>query len=55
MNKLIWYILGATGLGLTIIPAIMVFNGVISSDTHKNCMIAGMVIWFVSASKLIKR
>ncbi|MEZ4902265.1 MAG: hypothetical protein R2822_11160 [Spirosomataceae bacterium] len=55
MNKFIWYILGATGLGLTIVPAILVFNGMITPDTHKNYMIAGMLIWFISATKLIKR
>jgi len=55
MNKFIWYILGATGLGLTIVPAILVFNGIIAADTNKNCMITGMLIWFVSATKLIKR
>ncbi|AEI48907.1 hypothetical protein [Runella slithyformis] len=53
--KLLWYILGITGLGLTIIPAIMVFNGALTSEVNKNYMTAGMFLWFVAATKLIKR
>ena len=53
--KLLWYLLGAAGLGLTIIPAIMVFNGTLSAEINKNCMTAGMFIWFIAAAKLMKR
>lgn len=53
--KLLWYILGVTGLGLTIVPALMVFNGALTSDVNKNCMAVGMFLWFVAAAKLIKR
>ena len=53
--KLLWYLLGALGLGLTIIPAIMVFNGALSASENKNYMTIGMIIWFLAATKLIKR
>ncbi len=53
--KLLWYLLGGLGLGLTIIPAIMVFNGTLSSSENKNYMTIGMIIWFLAATKLIKR
>ena len=37
------------GLGLTIIPSILVYMTMISHDTHINLMGAGMVLWFATA------
>ena len=37
------------GLGLTIIPSILVFMLVISHDMHINLMGLGMVMWFITA------
>lgn len=37
------------GLGLTILPAFLVFSGVIPWQSHANLMAAGMVLWFVTA------
>lgn len=34
------------GLGLTIIPSILVFKGVMSMDMNKNLMMLGTVMWF---------
>jgi hypothetical protein len=37
-------------LGMTIVPAFLVFFGVISWQTHAGLMTAGMVLWFATAS-----
>ncbi len=37
------------GLGLTIVPSILVYMTLISHDMHTNFMGAGMVLWFVTA------
>ncbi len=42
-------ILSFIGLGLTIIPSILVYLGTISHDMHINLMAAGMITWFVTA------
>ena len=36
-------------LGLTLIPAFLVFTGNISLDSSKMLTLAGTIIWFVSA------
>lgn len=38
-----------TGLGLSIIPAILVFQESITPDTCKNLMTVGTVMWFTTA------
>jgi hypothetical protein len=43
------------GLGLSIIPAFLVFGGVVSKDVHFRLMIVGMVMWFGTAIFWIKR
>ena len=43
------------GLGLTIIPAILVAAGNLSWTTHANLMTAGMILWFVSAPFWMKK
>lgn len=42
-------IMSYIGLALTIVPSILVFNQVISMELHFGLMIAGMVMWFVTA------
>jgi hypothetical protein len=37
------------GLGLTVVPAFLVFIGNISWNSHANLMLAGTLIWFASA------
>ena len=37
------------GLGLTLIPSLLVFAGNISFDSSKMLMFIGTIIWFVSA------
>jgi len=37
------------GLALSVVPAFLVFYGVITWDAHANLMIVGMVLWFATA------
>jgi hypothetical protein len=36
----------AIGLGLTVVPAFLVFADVVSWDTHATLMLVGTVLWF---------
>lgn len=47
-------LIGAAGLALTVVPAVLVALGQISLDRNKTLMLAGMVLWFVSAP-LVRR
>ena len=47
--KLLIKFISYVGLGLTLIPAYLVFTGDISLDSNKIIMFIGTVIWFVSA------
>lgn len=37
------------GLGLTVVPAFLVFTGAIAWKTHAALMLVGTVLWFASA------
>ncbi|MCH7512522.1 MAG: hypothetical protein IH947_01045 [Bacteroidetes bacterium] len=43
------------GFGLTLIPALLVWSGVINLDMNKTLMLLGTVIWFVCAPFAFKR
>ncbi|WKN33536.1 hypothetical protein PZB74_09355 [Porifericola rhodea] len=47
--KTIVKILSLIGLVLTLLPAILYFYDYISADLHKQLMLCGTLIWFVSA------
>jgi high-affinity Fe2+/Pb2+ permease len=47
--KPILILLSFTGLMLTILPAVLVFQGIIEKDLHKNLMLTGTALWFVTA------
>ena len=47
MNNLL-KIISFTGLGLTIIPSLLVLAGQIDIDLNKNLMIVGTVLWFAT-------
>jgi len=47
--KLLTSILALAALCLTVIPAILVFNGTIENDLNKKLMAAGTLLWFVTA------
>ncbi|MEZ5038876.1 MAG: hypothetical protein R2828_03265 [Saprospiraceae bacterium] len=54
INKNILKIIGVVGLGLTIIPSILVFVGSLSFETNKPLMLVGMVLWFLVAPGLTR-
>jgi hypothetical protein len=39
----------ALALGLTVVPAFLVFAGTITWETHATLMLAGAVLWFGTA------
>jgi hypothetical protein len=43
------------GLGLTIVPSILVAVGIASWQTHANLMTAGMILWFITAPFWMKK
>ncbi len=45
MTKIISFI----GLGLTLVPAFLVYQGTLSLDTSKNLMLVGTIAWFATA------
>ncbi len=47
--RMLLIIISVIGLILTILPSLLVFNGVIEIKTHYLLMTVGMVFWFVSA------
>jgi hypothetical protein len=47
--KTLLRIISFVGLGLTIVPAILVFNGIISLETHHTLIAVGMGLWFMTA------
>jgi hypothetical protein len=52
--KILLIILSIIGLGLTIIPSILVFLQSISLESHKQFMLIGMIMWFATAPFWIK-
>lgn len=52
--KVLLIILSVIGLGLTIIPSILVFIQDISLESHKQLMLVGMILWFAAAPFWIK-
>jgi hypothetical protein len=47
--KMLATVLAIIALGLTIIPAILVFIGKMDLTLHKQLMTAGTILWFVCA------
>jgi hypothetical protein len=47
--KPILTIVSFLGLGLTIVPSLLVFNGTITKQTHFELMTVGLVMWFATA------
>ena len=37
------------GLGLTVVPAVLVFSGTLTWDTHAMLMAIGALLWFATA------
>ena len=47
--SLLLKVVSVAGLGLTVVPAFLVFAGTITWTTHAWAMMVGSVLWFVSA------
>jgi hypothetical protein len=47
--KRILTILSLLGLGLTIVPSLLVFSSTITKQTHFDLMTVGLVLWFAAA------
>jgi hypothetical protein len=54
-TRLILKAISYIGLAVSIIPAFLVFAGVLSKQVYLNLMIVGMVLWFGSAIFWVKR
>jgi hypothetical protein len=53
--KLLLRILAVLALGLTVIPAILVFQQLIAWQTHAQLMLAGTILWFITAPGAFKK
>ena len=53
--KRIYQLLSATGLLLTVLPAVLVFTGSIEWSTHASLMIVGTILWFLTAPAWLNR
>ena len=49
MKKYLLLAAQGAGLALTIAPALFVFQGILSSDAHKQLMLVGVFLWFGAA------
>ncbi|MGF7140593.1 hypothetical protein [Roseimarinus sediminis] len=47
--KTLLKIISLIGLILTIVPSILVLNGIVELKTHFNLMLVGMILWFSTA------
>jgi hypothetical protein len=47
--KIILILISLVGLILTILPSLLVFTGRIEFSTHKDLMLLGTILWFISA------
>ncbi|MDQ3535951.1 MAG: hypothetical protein M3421_10040 [Bacteroidota bacterium] len=47
--KIILILISLVGLILTILPSLLVFTGRIEFSTHKDLMLLGTFLWFISA------
>lgn len=52
--KVLLIILSVIGLGLTIIPSVLVFLQDITMESHKQLMFVGMILWFATSPFWIK-
>jgi high-affinity Fe2+/Pb2+ permease len=46
MKKYLLLAAQGAGLALTIVPALLVFQGSLSNDAHKQLMLIGVFLWF---------
>lgn len=53
--KMIMAVVAIVALGLTVVPSLLVFNGMIEIDLHKKLMLLGTVLWFIAAPVWFRR
>jgi hypothetical protein len=53
--KLLLKLAAFTGLGLTVVPSFLVFNQMISWNTHATLMAVGTVLWFLTTPFWMKK
>jgi uncharacterized membrane protein (Fun14 family) len=54
MKRNILIILAVSGLVLTLVPSMLAFSGIITIQNNKLLMLIGMILWFSTASVLMK-
>jgi len=54
-TKRILQTISLVGLVVTVLPAFLVFGGIVSKQTHVHLMLLGMVMWFGTAIFWIRR
>jgi hypothetical protein len=47
--RIVAMVVSFLGLVLTVVPAFLVFGGVVSWGTHATAMLVGVLLWFGSA------
>jgi hypothetical protein len=52
--KVLFIIISIAGLLLTVVPSILVFTQDIALESHKQFMLWGMLMWFITAPLWIK-
>jgi hypothetical protein len=53
--KTLWSSLSLIALLATIVPAILVFFGIMELGTQKGIMTGGMILWFIAAPLYMKK
>lgn len=53
--RLLLIVASMVGLGLTLVPAVLVAMGNLPWETHAGLMTAGMILWFVTAPFWMKK
>jgi hypothetical protein len=53
--KIVLRILAVLALALTVVPSILVFKQVIAWQIHAHLMLAGTVLWFLTAPGAFKK
>ncbi len=43
------------GFGLTLVPPMLAWNGIIDLDMNKSLLLAGTIIWFAFAPLILKK
>ena len=53
--KILYNVLAVLALCLTIVPAVLVFQQIITWQLHAHLMLAGTVLWFITAPAAFKK